>query len=212
MREHLVAFAPGQSEALAHSLFALDRQRANARGKLLFALYSDAWERFLPEYTDFLTTSGAGTARTRPRRANVDLLRYALPLLLQQHLTRVLVYEQDLAHADAATLHDLRIACKRLRYAISTFSDVLGPETAEYVAALKQMQDLLGRLNDIAVAGTLLPRLMPGLDVAACEFLGEYRQSLEAERAQLLGSLASEWEHLVSRDVRRQLALAMLAL
>ncbi len=212
LRENLVEFDPGQSEALAHSVAALDRQRANARGKLLFALYSDAWERFLPAYTDFLTTAGAGTARRRPRRMNAIQVRHVLPLLVQQHLTWALALAPAPGDADAETLHALRIECKRLRYAISTFATVLGPETEGYIIALKQMQDLLGRLNDIAVAGALLPGLMPGLDFAACEFLNAYRQALAEERVQLLENLAGEWQHFVSREVRLQLALALLAL
>lgn len=212
LRENLVEFAPGQPEALTRSLAALDRQRANARGKLLFTLYSDAWERFLPAYTDFLTIPGAGPARRRPRRMNAIQVRHVLPLLLQQHLTRVLAFEPALGDADAETLHALRIECKRLRYAVATFASILGPETGDYIAALKQMQDLLGRLNDIAVAGALLPGLMPGLDFAACEFLNTCRQALEEEQAQLLENLDGEWQHFVSREVRQQLVLAMLAL
>ena len=212
LRESLIEFAPGQPEALARSLAALERQRANARGKLLFALYSDAWERFLPEYTDFLTTPGAGPARRLPRRMKAIQVRHVLPLLVQQHLTGVLAFEPALGDADAETLHALRIECKRLRYTVATFASILGPETGDYIAALKQMQDLLGRLNDIAVAGSLMPGLMPGLDFAACEFLNIYRQALEEEQAQLLENLDGEWQRFVSREVRQQLALAMLAL
>jgi inorganic triphosphatase YgiF len=53
--------------------------------------------------------------------------------------------------------HALRIRIKRLRYACEFFAPCFPSETVEpYAKALKGLQDLLGKLNDIAVARRLL--------------------------------------------------------
>lgn len=212
LREDLLALERGDTAELRQSLEALDRQRAGLRGKLLFALYSDSWEKFLIDYTDFLVSSGKGSRKTRPGRVVARQIRHVLPLLVQQRLTAALAYGPHLADAGGERLHDLRIECKRLRYALSSFDALLGPEIGDYVRELKRMQDQLGRLNDIDVASGLLPRLMPGLDFAACEFLYAYRRDLEEERAHLLEDFPAAWERFTSRESRQLLAQALLQL
>ena len=53
-------------------------------------------------------------------------------------------------------LHRLRIAIKRLRYAMEFFDSLAPGEGDEALAALSGLQDLLGRLNDAATAWKLL--------------------------------------------------------
>jgi CHAD domain-containing protein len=57
-------------------------------------------------------------------------------------------------------LHALRIQAKRLRY-VAEFVRSLFPSrpTKKYLTALKAIQDVLGHLNDAAVARNLLPAL-----------------------------------------------------
>jgi hypothetical protein len=57
---------------------------------------------------------------------------------------------------DAAALHDLRIAGKRLRYALMAFAPCL-PEQAQHATApLEQLQDRLGQIRDLDVAVDLV--------------------------------------------------------
>ncbi len=212
--EDLASYDTTQQDALQQILSSLQRQRTSARGTLLFVLYSDAWERFLPVYVRFLTTPGAGTRNIKKARVVPQQAGHVLPGLLHRCVARVSAYGPALADADAdsETLHDLRIECKRLRYALSLFAALLGPEIKDYIAALKQLQNLLGRLNDIAVAQALLARLMPGMDEAAGALLRSYLQGLEEERTRLLVSLPAAWEHFNSRAVQGELGNALLAL
>lgn len=56
--------------------------------------------------------------------------------------------------------HEVRILAKRLRYALDLFAVVLPKaETARYIDALSELQDVLGELNDAAVAIDVLPQL-----------------------------------------------------
>jgi triphosphatase len=56
--------------------------------------------------------------------------------------------------------HQVRILAKRLRYALDLFAVAL-PKTAteRYIDALAELQDVLGQLNDAAVAKAVLPQL-----------------------------------------------------
>ncbi|RZA35599.1 MAG: CHAD domain-containing protein [Lysobacteraceae bacterium] len=61
---------------------------------------------------------------------------------------------------DAAGRHRVRIAAKQARYAAAFFRDLLPKkEVKAYVGSLSSLQDRLGHLNDLAVAGRLLPVL-----------------------------------------------------
>ena len=61
---------------------------------------------------------------------------------------------------DATALHRVRIAAKKARYAAEFFHDLLPKkEVKAYVKCLSSLQDRLGHLNDLAVAGRLLPVL-----------------------------------------------------
>jgi CHAD domain-containing protein len=56
--------------------------------------------------------------------------------------------------------HEVRILAKRLRYALDVFSVALPPQATErYTDALAELQDVLGEMNDIAVAGAAVPDL-----------------------------------------------------
>ncbi len=61
---------------------------------------------------------------------------------------------------DAAGRHRVRIAAKKARYAAEFFRDLLPKkEVKSYIKCLSRVQDRLGHLNDLAVAGKLLPVL-----------------------------------------------------
>lgn len=62
--------------------------------------------------------------------------------------------------------HRVRILAKRLRYALDLFAVALPPQpTAAYVERLSRLQDLLGALNDAAVARATLRDLGAGPDL-----------------------------------------------
>jgi CHAD domain-containing protein len=57
--------------------------------------------------------------------------------------------------------HDVRIALKRLRYALDFFDSVFdGERKKKFVKRLARLQDDLGRMNDVAAAETMLAQLV----------------------------------------------------
>ncbi len=80
--------------------------------------------------------------------------------ILKKRSKLVVKHGNALSGDDAVRLHALRIACKKLRYCAEMFGSLFSvSRTREYVAALAQLQDILGILNDIAVAHRLLGEL-----------------------------------------------------
>ncbi len=75
---------------------------------------------------------------------------------------------QQLDGADAASLHALRIVAKKLRYSAEFFADLYGQrKTGPYLAALGEVQQVLGKINDIAVAHRLLDTFVARGNAAA---------------------------------------------
>jgi triphosphatase len=94
--------------------------------------------------------------------------------------------------SDAARLHELRIACKKLRYSADSFASLYPKKrTGNYLAALTRLQDVLGEIHDIAVAHTLLDELlaaMPHEDFSAV------RGAIERDYAGLMPELSRAWK------------------
>ena len=85
--------------------------------------------------------------------------RYALALLRKGH-KRFLAAGAHLSGAAAGELHGLRIDAKRLRYITDFFRPLFpGKPARRYIAALRDIQDILGTLNDAVVARGLAAKL-----------------------------------------------------
>jgi inorganic triphosphatase YgiF len=88
---------------------------------------------------------------------------------------------RDFEALDPPARHELRIALKKLRYAAEFFGSLYRPKaTGKYVKRLKELQDDLGHLNDVAVAEPLL-----GAAIAAARKDG--RAELERAAGLVLG-------------------------
>jgi triphosphatase len=95
---------------------------------------------------------------------------------------RRVVRDVDVAHARRR--HALRIRVKRLRYGCEFFAPCFPPQAVQpYAKALRGLQDLLGELNDIAVARRLLRKM--GREVPP---------GLERREKRLNGKLRAAWE------------------
>ena len=73
----------------------------------------------------------------------------------------------DLSGLPAAELHETRKRAKRLRYATEFFAPLFaGKVTRKYISRLADLQEVLGAVNDTAVAGHLMDQLAGGADRA----------------------------------------------
>jgi CHAD domain-containing protein len=79
--------------------------------------------------------------------------------VLQTRVREVRRLSGGLQRRDQPELHDFRIACKRLRYALERFADLEG--SLETVATpFAQLQDALGEARDRDVLLSILPAAM----------------------------------------------------
>lgn len=75
---------------------------------------------------------------------------------------------QHLDSLEAERLHALRILAKKLRYSAEFFAGLYDKQKAKsFVAALSEVQDVLGQINDIAVSQRLLDELAASPDLSA---------------------------------------------
>ena len=123
---------------------------------------------------------------------------------------------------DPAERHDLRIAGKRVRYILEVAEPVFGEPATQALKAMKQLQDLLGDIND---CDELLPFLdehvkkLRSEDAAAAadgrplpnrrkyRGLEAVRAHTIAEREQLIKRLPRKWAKVES-DVTRSMVPA----
>ncbi|MBP2634301.1 MAG: hypothetical protein H6Q72_208 [Firmicutes bacterium] len=79
---------------------------------------------------------------------------------LTHWLTQFLEQGDTLTMDDLAAAHELRIACKRLRYALDSLSPVLPDNTRLLTRRLEQLQDVLGSIQDVTFTPPLLQELV----------------------------------------------------
>lgn len=99
--------------------------------------------------------------------------------------------------ADAGQLHALRILAKKLRYSAEFFSGIYdGKQSRLFLAALSGVQDVLGRINDVAVAHRLLDEL------AGLPELSAHAGAIDLARGWIAHDLSREFDTL-PRALRR---------
>jgi len=147
----------------------------NARGIRLRRVSNAAARHMVrsPRYMSLLLAVGAALAREDLAALTAGTGELSEPVLT--FATR-LVERRDgklrkrgaaLREATPEARHAARIAAKRLRYATEFFASLYPPKRVKrYVAALEDIQDTLGQLNDLATAERLLADAMTGPGVA----------------------------------------------
>ncbi len=200
--------APQQAD-LQQAVDELDNQREVVRHDLVEALDSRLYNRFIKGFSKFLTVSGEEAKSTSKDEVVPVQVRHILPIMIYQRVAAVRAYDSVLVDADAPTLHALRIELKRLRYTLSLFSEVLGPQVVDYIEEVKGLQDCLGHMNDAVVARSYLSDFLKDSHLAA---LTDYISSIEEKEIALKGHLFELWTQFNSRKVQQRLSYAVLAL
>jgi triphosphatase len=153
------------------------RKRAIARRRARQAAASPRLQRFLLRALRWVND---GSWKTE-----LPLAAFAAAALERLH-RKALEQAQDIDWDDAEGRHRLRIRMKRLRYACDFFAaSFAGAAAGPYIKGLAALQDILGDLNDIAVAR----RLLAEIAVPA----GHVRHALAVRERMLVTSLGSAW-------------------
>ncbi|MBF0166571.1 MAG: CHAD domain-containing protein [Alphaproteobacteria bacterium] len=177
-------------------LEALEEQLSAERGGMLEQA-RQALEpgRFASFTLDLLEWSENGTTS-----AKGDLVDFANAALDKRH-SKLMKSGRDFERLDALKRHALRIRGKKMRYAGEFLQSLYpGAKTKRYLESLTGLVDVLGHLNDIAVARRVLEeRRETSADTALHHGIG-FAEGWHAGRAGLLEEQAlAAWE-----DFRRQ--------
>jgi len=109
-----------------------------SRHELVDLLDSRLYRRLIKDFSKFLTASGDG-AKAIPKddgTAHTGRTYVADKSFIIGWL-RYVPMNSVLGRSGCAMLHALRIELKQLRYTLSLFSEVLGPQAAEYIEEVK---------------------------------------------------------------------------
>ena len=168
---------PERAAALAPLLVRARARRSNARRHARRAAGSPELQAFLLRSMRWINEGS-----WKAEGALVDFAATALDRLHRKALKGARKIDWD----DPERRHRLRIRMKRLRYACDFFAaSFAGAAAQPYLKRLEALQDILGDLNDIAVAR----RLLAELDAPP----GRTRQVLAARERMLVTSLEAAW-------------------
>ncbi len=120
---------------------------ARRRNAMLDHLNSRKYGRFKQAFWTKLTTG-------LPDRDSPEPIRDVVHRIVLDQLDTLLTQGQTCEQPGAplSAYHRLRIDVKHLRYTLSFFRELLGPETAAALEVLETLQDYLGDLQDAVVA------------------------------------------------------------
>ncbi len=199
-------------------------QRDKAQEKLIAYLESNVYRAFVDEMAEFVSTPGLGSADLELARFNPVSARHVAPGMIYEAYQGVRVYESEVSCASLETLHQLRLAAKRLRYTIEFFREILGKEAGDVIAVVVEMQDHLGALNDADVAQGMLrkymrqevkrvrkeqQRFVVSIETPRLGGVVAYLECREQEILGLIDTFPPVWEKVVSQETHQKLALSI---
>jgi CHAD domain-containing protein len=188
-------------------------ERGARHAALATALRSTAFERFVADYLVLALEDGLH-ARP-PRRHRPATVRTRMPAGIWEAYQAVWAFDAAVPGADMATLHQLRIEAKWLRYAIEFVREPLEPEATSLLRRVVALQDRLGDIHDLDAAATLARTYVPGsgrrarLERAAIE---RFERRLVARTDRLRREVGPDWRRVSAPSYRRMLGGALARL
>lgn len=136
---------------LASLLSAIDQQRQHTRQQAMALLDSPAYGHALLTALQALRQQETSAATSAPKLSCFAAKR------LRSTSKNVSRHIRSVDYENPTSLHDLRIAIKRLRYALDFFSSLTELKNLQPILPqLMHVQETLGQLNDLSHAGTWL--------------------------------------------------------
>lgn len=163
-------------------LAAIDRRRSKAFADMEAALSDDSYRELKTSYKNWLKQPQFKPIAAQP-------LILLLPELLSPLLAELLLHPGWLVSAEAAdfnstALHDLRKACKHVRYQAEFFAPFYGRAFEQWIQEVKELQDRLGELQDTQVLRELIADELGETDLP----------ELEANIQQKRGKILTDWD------------------
>jgi triphosphatase len=201
-----------QRSGLEPLLAAWRARREARRVDLVAALGSESFAQFIGDYEMFAETPGHAASAVPPHAPG--LVKNRMPATIWSAYQAVWAFDDDLGTADLATLHELRIAAKWLRYTLEFVREPLEPQATALIRPVVALQDHLGDQHDQHVAGLLAREfaasttLADGQAKAIARFVGDLDRGVE----RLDRSFGTTWRPIADSGYRRGLGRAIARL
>ena len=146
-------------------------------------------------------------------------LRASAPVVLVRLQEMLDLAESARDPENVESLHDMRIAAKRLRYTLELFAPTLGPGAPGFLATVATVQERLGVLHDLDVRLTLVRKALTRerarekrkaekrapVPVSAEIGLTALLESTTAERGRLFDEFQAYWSALTPESLEADL-------
>ncbi len=195
LRGHQAELPPSARGDLSPLAEHLKRRREAAHAEQLAGLDSARYRRLKREWRRLLETDadGGGANAARP-------IREVAGERIERAFARVRKRGRHLsAETPAEAVHELRIACKKLRYLLEFFRSLFAAgRVSAFIRSLKRLQDDLGEYNDVEVQQGELQNTARellaagGADAPALLTAGRLLDRLESRQAAARRRLADE--------------------
>ncbi len=156
-----VAQLYGGDQGFDALMAAVEQARQQSRRRAREALGTERYTEFLLHLSAWLSSQAWRDQPVTERTTRLlDPIGDHCVKLLQKRDRNVRRQGRDIANLSETALHELRLAVKRLRYAVDFFESLYPKKQAKaYRKHLAGLQSGLGYLNDVAVADQLLREL-----------------------------------------------------
>jgi triphosphatase len=150
----------GEAEQLTPLMAGVEARRKEAYKVVSEALASSRYRHLLIELCAIGHSQDLGKRGEGAASLDRPLAELASAALSRAH-QKLLKQGQEFELLSKTERHDVRIALKRLRYALDFFGCVFkGEGKKEFNKRLRRLQDDMGGMNDVAVAETMLARFV----------------------------------------------------
>ncbi len=201
-----------QRAGLEPLLSAWRAEREARRVDLVAELESERFAGFIVDYSEFVETPGLAALPVAPHAPR--LVRHRMPATIWDAYQAVWAFDGDLRAADLATLHELRIAAKWLRYTLEFVREPLEPGATALIRPVVALQDHLGTQHDRHVAAlrarelATSTTLTDGQGKAIAKLVDHLDQGVERLRQ----TFEPTWRPIVAASYRRGLGRAIARL
>ncbi|MBF0437846.1 MAG: CHAD domain-containing protein [Magnetococcales bacterium] len=184
-------------------LMALSTERRDeAYTQVRTMLDGERYQAFTTAFPKWLDEKGwlqADMPEAIRKKINKSILQYAT-MILSKRTQSTLLYGEKMGSMSSTELHELRIECKKLRYAIEFFQPLFpGKEMLNFSLHLKGLQDLLGVMNDVSVMPGLLEKILQGsTDLETLQYAGALIGWRARQYEEVRGQLDGRWQEFAS--------------
>ncbi len=187
-------------------------ERDARRIDLLAALGSERFAEFIRDYQELVETPGLDALAIPPHTpGNV---RNRMPAEIWAAYQAVWAFDEGLDRTDLATLHQLRIAAKWLRYTLEFIREPLEPEATALIRQVVALQDHLGDQHDAHVAAELARAFATSNSLPDVAGKGDrqVRRPSRPDVERLGRTLGHAWGPVAAQSYRRALGRAIARL